>query len=233
MLKRSDIRSLAGSKTYERGIELYERGRIRQFDIETDMIDPDVENITAKVKGSGRNLYTVEIAYDTVMDDIESMLCTCPAFRSYDGICKHCAAVLLEYEDRQEPEQIIDSELDLFKELDEEADFLTRSEARKQETTTSFKVLIEKEIARKIYRRSVPICCRIFAVLRRYSMRPLILQIIQRRRRHSRFIWMRRREMKLSVKLPVCTEWNAIIRWRRPRISPGEIWCGKRKCSTA
>ena len=97
MLRRSDIKGMAGNSTYGRGIELYQKSKVLQYHVETDMIDSDFENVIAKVKGSGRNTYTVEITYDTAGDEVESTYCDCPAFQSYRGICKHCVAALLEY----------------------------------------------------------------------------------------------------------------------------------------
>ena len=62
MLKRSDIKGMAGNLTYGRGIELYQKRKVLQYHVETDMLDPDLENVIAKVKGSGRSAYTVETA---------------------------------------------------------------------------------------------------------------------------------------------------------------------------
>lgn len=61
----------------------------------------------AVVQGSGRKKYKVRLAYNTFYEDLTECFCDCPAFYSYDGICKHCAAVLLECESRLDEQQSI------------------------------------------------------------------------------------------------------------------------------
>lgn len=153
MLRRSDIKGMAGNSTYGRGIELYQKSKVLQYHVETDMIDSDFENVIAKVKGSGRNTYTVEITYDTAGDEVESTYCDCPAFQSYRGICKHCVAALLEYMEYQQeqegrykaaavkpqyPGMVSKNRLDA-----------ACRQAKERDTTATFKALIEKEIARR------------------------------------------------------------------------------------
>lgn len=53
--------------------------------------------LEALVKGSGQNRYSVYLIWDTVRDEMVEADCECPAFREYEGICKHCVAVLLQY----------------------------------------------------------------------------------------------------------------------------------------
>lgn len=103
MLTRSDIRKMTVSTTYQRGMGIYiQAGKIRTFDVETDMVNPELDNIRAVVRGSGRSCYDVDISYNTAADDVEYGYCSCPAFENYRGPCKHCVAVLLEYADHQQ-----------------------------------------------------------------------------------------------------------------------------------
>lgn len=154
MLKRSDIKGMAGNLTYGRGIELYQKRKVLQYHVETDMLDPDLENVIAKVKGSGRSAYTVEIAYDTARDEVESTYCDCPAFESYRGICKHCVAVLLEYMEYQQEqgEGYKASALKSPKYSGGASFSRTDTDDCKmqgRDTTAAFKALMEKEIARR------------------------------------------------------------------------------------
>lgn len=48
--------------------------------------------LEALVKGSGQNRYSVYLIWDTVRDEMVEADCECPAFREYEGICKHCVA---------------------------------------------------------------------------------------------------------------------------------------------
>lgn len=52
--------------------------------------------IDAVAEGSYSNEYEVQIQCDA-NDDIEGYYCDCPAYSSYPGMCKHCAAVALQF----------------------------------------------------------------------------------------------------------------------------------------
>ena len=93
MLTRSGIKRLAGY-SYARGVEIFNQGKVGSFYMEGS---EEYDRIRALVKGSGRHRYAVEITVNTETDEIEDCGCECPAFYSYDGLCKHCVGVLLEY----------------------------------------------------------------------------------------------------------------------------------------
>lgn len=109
MITRTDIKELANSTSYTRGRNLYNAGKIIGFDVTHEY---DTDSVHVLVKGSGRNKYDVEIDYDVVEDEIVNLSCECPAFYSYDGICKHCVAAMLMYKDYQDahPEKYMSSE---------------------------------------------------------------------------------------------------------------------------
>lgn len=46
--------------------------------------------------------YRTYVAFDEEDDDILDYSCTCPAIDSYDGMCKHCAALVLSYNEAPE-----------------------------------------------------------------------------------------------------------------------------------
>ena len=176
MLTRSDIRKMTVSTTYQRGMGIYiQAGKIRTFDVETDMVNPELDNIRAVVRGSGRSCYDVDISYNTAADDVEYGYCSCPAFENYRGPCKHCVAVLLEYADHQQENR---SEYEDFLPREVPSESLSKgvrqglpynvsgitdvpgindvpgitdvpAAAGVPATTASLKALIEKEITRK------------------------------------------------------------------------------------
>lgn len=97
MITRDIIKSLSNSKTYFKGFDIYKSGwMIDEFSVDEEA---DYDEIRAVVAGSYDNEYEVEIEYNSLSDEIGDIYCECPAFSSYTGICKHCAAVLLEYEE--------------------------------------------------------------------------------------------------------------------------------------
>ena len=95
MLSKRQIKQLAGSVIYNRGLELYYQDKVMQFC--ADELEEEEIGIRARVKGSGRKEYNVELVYHKFYEDLSESYCECPAFFSYAGICKHCVAVLLKY----------------------------------------------------------------------------------------------------------------------------------------
>ncbi len=99
MTFREQIRDLAGSQSYSRGLQIYNRGKVLRFHMEEaeDVYAAENVVIEADVEGSRRTPYHVYLMWNTVWEDLVESECSCPAFWEYDGICKHCVAVLLRY----------------------------------------------------------------------------------------------------------------------------------------
>ena len=110
------IKRMTNTTTYNKGQDLYYLEKVIRF--EADETDMGNVKINAQVKGSGKKIYDVELVYDGLLDEIMESYCDCPAFYSYSGICKHCVAVLLEYEAYQESDRQIT--LSQFMEAEEE-----------------------------------------------------------------------------------------------------------------
>ncbi len=103
MITDSFIRSLTIDKTYRKGMQIFlEKDRILEFKAEADENDTDRKQIDALVRGSDRRYYDVSLSYNERTDQLEETFCECPAFSNYDGICKHCVAVLREYMNHQQ-----------------------------------------------------------------------------------------------------------------------------------
>ena len=96
MLTKTMIRRDTNSASYSRGTDIYRSDEVIEFTVEEA---DEIDYIVAKVKGSGRNKYNVSAEYDYEFEDVTDIHCDCPAFASYEGYCKHCVAVLLEYID--------------------------------------------------------------------------------------------------------------------------------------
>lgn len=97
MLNKQIIQELAGTTIYNRGLELFRQNHVLTFESSEEAEDIF---INAVVQGSGRKKYRVELTYNTFYEELSECYCDCPAFYSYDGICKHCTAVLLACESR-------------------------------------------------------------------------------------------------------------------------------------
>lgn len=98
MLTKTDIQSHTNKTTYDKGVELYRKGHVMNVEImETEFGN----EIYSSVRGSKGRIYAVDLDISKKTGDILYDYCTCPAHESYDGLCKHCVAVLLEVEERQ------------------------------------------------------------------------------------------------------------------------------------
>lgn len=93
MLTREQVKKQA-RYSFVRGEELYERRKILTYVMKEEV---QYRRIQARVKGSGRKQYEVSIAIEKETDSVAESYCECPAFYSYEGLCKHCVAVLLQY----------------------------------------------------------------------------------------------------------------------------------------
>jgi len=122
MLTREMLKREAGDTIYLRGEELYENGSIEDYQEEKGHFS---DIVRARVKGSGKLVYNVQIIYSWGRDCIEEYHCECAAYRNYEGMCKHCAAVALEYIHRCE-EQTIPSLLSSGEDEEMEMAYLQR-----------------------------------------------------------------------------------------------------------
>lgn len=99
MSLRTKIKELANSKSYSRGLSLFQMGHVLQFSAEEN--EDGIEVIECLVQGSGRNRYDVYLMWDPIYEEVIESGCDCLAFQEYDGICKHCVAAMLAYEREQ------------------------------------------------------------------------------------------------------------------------------------
>ena len=104
MLDKQLIKEITGPTIYNRGLELFRQNKVLSFESTTEEEEVYVK---AVVQGSGRKKYKVELTYNSFYEDVAGCYCDCPAFYSYDGLCKHCAAVLFACEDRLEEQRSI------------------------------------------------------------------------------------------------------------------------------
>ena len=148
MISKQTIQAMAGLRTYLKGEQIYEQNKVLQFSVDVD-VDSDCDEVTALVKGSGSKLYEVYIRIDWMTDEIEDIDCECPAFYSYDSICKHCVAVLLKYIDYCElnemQEQNEYDQMDLFA----DSPLPIKKGAKRPTTDVLHQILQEKESQRR------------------------------------------------------------------------------------
>lgn len=157
MLTRTQIRKLSNASFYQRGLDLYREDKVEEFSAASRNQE---DYIKALVKGSGRNHYQVTMSFDHDQNRLTSRFCECPAFASYSVLCKHCVAVLLEYEDYKERQTVLDRYFSTMKLDNEKARPVRKSSSAvvmnslpRMRTTPEVKALLEK----RLYRKTAPI----------------------------------------------------------------------------
>ncbi len=99
MISEQELNRLCHSRTLARARSIASSNR----DILTKQVryDGDETTLSAFVASSSGwdDRYRASIAFDEEDDLILDYACTCPAHREYDGMCKHCAALVLAYND--------------------------------------------------------------------------------------------------------------------------------------
>lgn len=97
MIQIKAIRVESSPQSFTKGNQLYRRGMVEDLDFQK--IDGKLE-ASAWVEGSYDNRYQVEMTYSLKSHTFTQYYCECPAYHSYDGMCKHCVAVALEMMER-------------------------------------------------------------------------------------------------------------------------------------
>lgn len=94
------IKRYCNRRIYENGYELYKKNKVLSYH---DRFNKDLglEYMGAVVEGSKGAYYDVTGIYRESDDILYDYTCTCDAYESYQGICKHCVALLLEYYSRR------------------------------------------------------------------------------------------------------------------------------------
>lgn len=102
MLTRTQIRNMTHASFYARGLDLYITNKVGELKIRESSF---VEQVSTVVKGSGTKLYNVSFSFDAAKEEIGGCHCDCPAFSSYDGLCKHLVAALLKFANQKAAEE--------------------------------------------------------------------------------------------------------------------------------
>lgn len=143
MLTKDQVKKMA-AYSYDRGVQVYSQNKVAEFHSEAD---GRYQRIEARIKGSGRKSYEVDLLVDDEADNVAESYCECPAFFSYAGLCKHCVAALLEYIARENHQKAI---RDYVRQLEEKRN--TKSvvmETARRRTTAGMKELLQKQTIRQ------------------------------------------------------------------------------------
>ena len=108
MFSVSDIKETVYPAAYRRGKELYETAGVFDFSYELYLVEElPVADVRAKVRGINQEYYEVTATIDEEFGDVTNCNCGCEAFYNYEGMCKHCVAMLLNYVNKRTPMEIL------------------------------------------------------------------------------------------------------------------------------
>lgn len=108
MFSAADIRESTYGSAYRRGKEIYETGGVFDFSYELYLEhELPMAELSARVRGNMQEYYHVSASVDEEFADVASCRCECEAFYNYDGLCKHCVAVLFAYVNRRETAELL------------------------------------------------------------------------------------------------------------------------------
>lgn len=146
MFSVSDIREEAFPEAYRNGKMLYETGSVSEFSYDLYLSeDLPMAEMSAKVQGQAQNVYQVKAIVDEEFGCVSSVGCDCDAFFEYDGMCRHCVAILFAYVNRRQPKEIAQVKNQaLKKELTENEDENMQGMIEMQETSSAFKNLLNQ-----------------------------------------------------------------------------------------
>ena len=71
MISKTQIRYMANSSSYSKGAELYATGKVLDMDVKNMGAS---DEIVASVKGSGRNIYEVDVSIDVNVGHMQNMV---------------------------------------------------------------------------------------------------------------------------------------------------------------
>lgn len=99
MLSEDDISRQCSSRTLQRARAIAASDR----NILTKQVryNPPETTLSAFVASSSgwNDRYRTSVTFDETDGSVVDYACTCPAYREYDGMCKHCAGLALSYSD--------------------------------------------------------------------------------------------------------------------------------------
>ncbi len=97
MFTNSDLKNECSRTFYQRGNDLFRMGYVDSLSMLPHEDLEQLVTVRAKVRGSSRNHYEIKLQIDEEMGILDDYTCTCPAYYSYDSMCKHCIAAALAY----------------------------------------------------------------------------------------------------------------------------------------
>ena len=105
MLTVSEIRRQTYDNTYRKGRAYFQQEKVKKIEVHWhEGRSGQDTRVEGEVRGSGRSTYLAELQISPE-EEITDYRCECPAYDSYWGMCKHCVALGLAYQDLQKKQR--------------------------------------------------------------------------------------------------------------------------------
>ena len=108
MLTLSDIRDTASSRIYRKGLELQSYKLVKNFEysIFEESDNSVVADMQGELCGDFDTDYTVSAVVDESYSEVREWRCSCE--ESWDGMCSHCVALLVEYLQKRKAKEVLE-----------------------------------------------------------------------------------------------------------------------------
>ncbi len=109
MLTLADVKNIAFDKVFKKGLELQRLGNVKEFEYSICSVNESpVAEIEAKVREDEDTYTKTSVTVDEDYADINEYSCDCEEIFHYEGLCRHCVAVLAEYIQRRRVKEVLD-----------------------------------------------------------------------------------------------------------------------------
>ncbi len=109
MLTLTDIKNITFEKNFKKGLELQRLGNVKEFEYSIYSVEKStMAEIRAKVREDVDAYTKTSVTVDEDYADISEFRCDCEEIIRYEGLCRHCVAVLAEYLQHRRVKEVLD-----------------------------------------------------------------------------------------------------------------------------
>lgn len=109
MLTLLDIKKITYEKAYRKGQDLQRMGYVKDFEYSIyNNNDVTVADVEARVVDGEDTIFRTSVTIDEEYGDISEYRCSCDETFRFEGLCRHCVAVISEYLQKRKVKEVLD-----------------------------------------------------------------------------------------------------------------------------
>lgn len=109
MLTLEDIKNITFDKNFKKGMELQRMSCVKEFEYSIYSVnDSTMAEVCAKVRDGVDSYMNTSVTVEEDYADISEYRCDCDEILKYDGLCRHCVAILAEYVQHRRVKEVLD-----------------------------------------------------------------------------------------------------------------------------